>query len=100
MDENEKLIQEMIRFGALGYQRGLLVGTGGNLSCRCPEGLYITASGVCLRKMTAADLLLVDLSGRVLQGAPGKRPSIETPFHIAIYQERADVFCVYHTHAT
>ena len=100
MDGSGALIQDMIRFSALGYQRGLIVGTGGNVSCRCPEGVCITASGTCLGDMDAEDILLVNLSGCVMQGAAGKRPSIETPFHIAVYQVRPDVSCVYHTHAT
>ena len=83
MDGSGALIQDMIRFSALGYQRGLIVGTGGNVSCRCPEGVCITASGTCLGDMDAEDILLVNLSGCVMQGAAGKRPSIETPFHIA-----------------
>ncbi|MBQ6807539.1 MAG: class II aldolase/adducin family protein [Firmicutes bacterium] len=100
MNSLQKRREEIIEFGRLGYERGLFTGTGGNISCRCPEGMLITRSGVSLRSMEPEDILLVDGEGRLLEGAEGFRPSIETGFHAAIYRARPEVSCVYHTHAT
>lgn len=100
MDSLQKRREEIIEFGRLGYGRGLFTGTGGNISCRCPEGLLITRSGVSLRDMRCRDILLVSREGQLLEAAEGFRPSIETGFHAAIYQDRPEVNCVYHTHST
>lgn len=102
MDEAKlkNLKQEIIEFGRLGYERGLQAATGGNISCRFREGMLITRSGVSLRAMQERDILLVDGEGKLLEEADGRRPSIETGFHLTIYQARPDIDCVYHSHST
>ena len=92
-------IRDLLTFGALCYERGLVTGTGGNLSSRSPAGMCITRSGVSLRAMKAADILEVDMTGRLLRPGPF-RPSIETGFHSVIYRLRPEAGAVFHSHAT
>jgi L-ribulose-5-phosphate 4-epimerase len=48
-------------------------------------------------KLTASDIVVVDVDGNVIDG--GRKPSIETPLHCAVYRKRRDVFGVSHTHS-
>ncbi len=77
----------------------LIVGTAGNVSARDPESglVAITPSSYPYEVMTAADILLVNLNGKVIAG--DRRPSKETPLHTAILRERADINAVVHTHS-
>lgn len=77
----------------------MVTGTWGNVSLRIPdeELLIITPSGVEYEKLQPEDMVLVDFSEQVQEGS--YRPSIETPMHLAIYQNRPDVNAVVHVHS-
>jgi L-fuculose-phosphate aldolase len=77
----------------------LISGTSGNLSARQrgDRACLITPSGVDYDAMRPADLVLVDLEGRVISG--GLKPSTDTMTHVAIYRSRPDVAAVVHTHS-
>jgi len=78
---------------------GLVSGTSGNLSVREAGGrtCLITPSGVDYDAMRSADLVQVDLDGRVRAGR--LKPSTDTRIHVAIYRARPDVGAVVHTHS-
>ena len=79
------------------WARGLVAGRDGNVSARLsPDRLLVTPSGGAKRDLAAAQLLEVDLAGRVLAG--GGRPSSELPMHLALYASRPDVGAVVHAH--
>lgn len=79
------------------YQRGFIAGTEGNVSVRVDaDRIWITPSGHHKGMMHVADLLLIDLEGRVHVGQG--RPSSETPMHLALYQSRDDIQSVVHAH--
>jgi L-fuculose-phosphate aldolase len=83
--------------------KGLVVGTGGNISLRLPpEGkrrlLAVTPSSKHYDLIGIDDIQVVDFSGKKVEG--DLNPSIETPMHIAIYKARKDVNAVIHTHST
>ncbi|MGE0479736.1 MAG: class II aldolase/adducin family protein [Phycisphaerae bacterium] len=67
------------------YQRQLVSGTEGNLSCRIGgDRVLCTPSGVCKGVLRPADLCVVDLAGNQLSGS---RPrSSEVLMHLAIYR--------------
>jgi L-fuculose-phosphate aldolase len=78
--------------------RGLNRGSTGNLSLRASGGgFWITPTGMSPEEFGAADMVLLDDAGRVLQGAWA--PSTEWPFHRAIYATRADLRAVVHLHS-
>ena len=91
-------IREIIKYSAVAYQRGLVSGTGGNISVRCDNNLIITATNVPLRDVTPDKLILCSLDGTPLDAAPGERPSKETGFHAAVYKVRPDIMWVAHLH--
>jgi L-ribulose-5-phosphate 4-epimerase len=79
-------------------QKGFLSATGGNLSVRI-EGqaaFAITPSNYDYMKMLPEDICVLDLELNVLEGT--RKPSVESGMHAAIYQARADVQAVIHTH--
>ncbi len=83
-------------YGKLLYERKLTVGTSGNLSARVGDAIVITPTGVCKGMMHEYDLIRMEIAnGRVTAGG---KPSMETPFHLAFYRNRADVGAVIHSH--
>lgn len=82
------------------FRRGLVGGAGGNISVRVPreDRALITATGICLGDIDERTIVLVDLNGTMLEGAPGMRPSKETGFHVCAYRLRPHVGAVVHLH--
>ena len=80
-------------------RRGLVLYTFGNVSgISREEGLVaIKPSGVPYETMSAADIVVTDLSGRVMEG--NLRPSSDLATHLKIYSHFSDVGGVAHTHS-
>jgi L-ribulose-5-phosphate 4-epimerase len=96
-DENHlksDIVEMSHRCGALGWCPGTL----GNISLYNPktERVYIKRSGADLNRLKPEDIMTLDLDGNILEGE-GK-PSIETNFHLGIYNVRKDVKAVFHVH--
>jgi ribulose-5-phosphate 4-epimerase/fuculose-1-phosphate aldolase len=79
-------------------QKGYLMATGGNLSLRIPgrTAFAITPSNYDYLQMTADDVCVLDFQLGVIAG--DHKPSVESGMHAGIYQARADVQAVVHTH--
>ncbi len=95
----EALREELVRLHLDLPRYGLVVWTGGNVSARDPEtGLVaIKPSGVRYEDLTAESMVVLDVDGRVVDGA--LHPSSDTASHLYIYRERPDVNGVVHTHS-
>jgi L-fuculose-phosphate aldolase len=77
--------------------RGLVIGTGGNLSVRAGDLVAVTPTGGVLGELTAAQMTVIDLDGAVADG--DLAPTSEVPLHLAIYRHTLAA-SVTHTHAT
>jgi L-ribulose-5-phosphate 4-epimerase len=79
---------------------GLVTLTWGNASgIDRSEGLVvIKASGVGYENMTPSDMVVVDLDGNVVSGE--RRPSTDTPTHIALYRAFDELGGIVHSHST
>jgi L-ribulose-5-phosphate 4-epimerase len=77
---------------------GYLMATGGNLSVRIKgeNAFAITPSNFDYMQMTAQDICILDFDLKALEGA--LKPSVESAMHAAVYQVRADVNAIVHTH--
>ncbi len=76
---------------------GVNFGYSGNISARLSEEeILVSPSGVRKSELKPEELIVVDLSGRVVRGS-GK-PSVELPTHLAIYKARRDVNAIVHVH--
>jgi L-ribulose-5-phosphate 4-epimerase len=73
--------------------------TSGNVSGRDREtGLVvIKPSGYSYEEMRPEHMVVVDLSGQVVEGY--LKPSVDTDTHLYVYQHRPDVFGMVHTHS-
>lgn len=80
------------------WQRGLIAGSGGNLSLRVGQTshIMIKPSGLANIDCQADNLLGVDGRGQVVVGRG--RPSKDLGFHLAIYRVRPDVRGIVHAH--
>ena len=78
---------------------GLVLMTWGNASAIDREkGLVvIKPSGVPYDGMRPEDMVVVDLEGRVVEGA--HKPSVDTPTHLVLYRAWPEVGGVVHTHS-
>jgi L-ribulose-5-phosphate 4-epimerase len=79
---------------------GLVTLTWGNVSGvdRASGFVAIKPSGVAYDSMTAEDIVIVDPDGDVVWGE--RRPSTDTPTHVALYRAFAEIGGVVHTHST
>lgn len=78
--------------------KGYLMATGGNLSLRVAgrPAFAVTPSDYDYLLMQPDDVCVLDFDLKVLEGE--RKPSVESAMHGAIYQARADVNAVVHTH--
>lgn len=95
----ESAAQEFMAVAQRLWNRGLLAGSGGNLSLRVDGTSYvmIKPSGVPNVDCQPETLLGVDLTGKVVIGQG--RPSTDTGFHLGIYRTRPKVQGIVHAHA-
>jgi L-ribulose-5-phosphate 4-epimerase len=81
-------------------RRGLVLYTFGNASgiSRADGLVVIKPSGVAYDRMTADDLVITDLDGRIVEGS--LRPSSDLPTHLALYRAFEPIGGIVHTHST
>ncbi|KAI8331183.1 methylthioribulose-1-phosphate dehydratase [Chlamydoabsidia padenii] len=90
------LIPELCR---LFYSLGWVTGTGGGISIRNGEHVYIAPSGVQKERMVSDDLFVLALQDRTLiRQPPVLKPSACTPLFYNAYSMRAAGACI-HTHS-
>ncbi|WP_097028170.1 class II aldolase/adducin family protein [Clostridium peptidivorans] len=98
MESYLKEKNEVIQAGKAMLNEGYTVGTWGNISVRSDDGKYmiITPSGVDYEIITPEIMSVVDMEGNLVSG---KKPSIETGLHLAIYQNRPEINAIMHSHS-
>jgi ribulose-5-phosphate 4-epimerase/fuculose-1-phosphate aldolase len=90
--------QQIVAIAQQLVHQGYLMATGGNLSIRIPgqAAFAITPSNYDYLQMSAMDICVLDFDLRAIEGQ--RKPSVESGMHAGIYQTRADVNAVVHTH--
>lgn len=96
----EELKQKVFEANLQLVQYGLVVLTWGNVSgIDREEGLFvIKPSGVPYDKMTAEDMIVMDLKGNKVEGR--LNPSSDTPTHLELYKNFNDIGGIVHTHSS
>lgn len=81
-------------------KRGLAIYTFGNVSALDARRgvIAIKPSGVPYEKLGVDDLVVVDLSGKIVEGK--LRPSSDTPTHLVLYRAWKGIGGVVHTHSS
>jgi len=96
-----RLRKELAEFSRRCFDRGLVTGTGGNLSVRVPgtDTALITPTGISLGDIDPEINLLMQIAdGAIIENPCGLGPSKETAFHLAVYQLRPEAGAVAHVH--
>ena len=80
-------------------RRGLVTYTWGNVSGIDRESglVVIKPSGVCYEALTEGDMVVVDLTGQVVEGA--YKPSSDTLTHVELYKAFPELGGIVHTHS-
>ena len=96
----ETLRQQVLEANLSLPAHGLVTLTWGNVSGidRESELVAIKPSGLSYEAMTAEDIVVVDLDGGQVEGE--RRPSTDTPTHLALYRAFEEIGGVVHTHST
>ncbi len=96
----EKLKEDVFRANLELVRYGLIIMTWGNVSGidRASGLIVIKPSGVSYDEMTAGDMVVTDLEGRVVEGT--LKPSTDAPTHRALYKSFPAIGGVVHTHST
>ena len=96
----ESLRNEVLAANLALWRGGVVLLTWGNVSARDEdEGVVaIKPSGIPYEAMTAEDIVVLDLDGTQIAG--DRRPSSDTPTHLALYRGFGGVHGVAHTHST
>ena len=81
-------------------KNGLVLFTWGNVSAIDKESglVVIKPSGVKYENMTAEDMVVVDLDGKIVEGR--LNPSSDTPTHLELYKAHKEIGGIVHTHST
>lgn len=96
----EQLKEQVLRANLLLPKHGLVTFTFGNVSgIERGQGLVvIKPSGVSYEKMTAEDMVVLDVeTGKVVEGK--LQPSSDTPTHLELYQAFSNIGGIVHTHS-
>lgn len=96
----EKLKEEVFKANISLVEHGLVIFTFGNVSAfdRNSGLMVIKPSGVSYSEMTPDDMVVIDLSCKVVEGS--LRPSTDAPTHAALYKSFPSVGGVVHTHSS
>ena len=95
----EQLKQAVLEANLELPKKGLVTYTWGNVSGIDRESglIAIKPSGVEYDVMTAEDIVLIDLAGKVVEGK--LKPSSDAPTHVALYNAFPEIGGVTHTHS-
>ena len=96
----EKLKQEVYEANLKLVEYNLVLFTWGNVSAIDRESglVVIKPSGVDYSKMTADDMVVMNLDGEKVEGR--LNPSSDTPTHLELYRRFPEIGGVAHTHST
>ncbi len=95
----ERLKEEVYQLHLELLRNNLVTWTSGNISSRDRDSglVVIKPSGVRYEALRPEHMVVVDLSGHVIEGS--LKPSSDTATHLYVYRHRPDVNGVVHTHS-
>lgn len=95
----EQLKQDVYEANMELVEKGLVIYTWGNVSGIDKETGYVVIkpSGVDYAVMSADDMVVVDLDGKIIEGK--YKPSSDTATHLELYKKYPEIGGVVHTHS-
>ena len=95
-DRKSKIEQDLIKYSRLIAKAGFVIGTGGNISAKAGDIVYLKAKDADLAKVGPDDFVGYSLSRNKLIS---KKPvTHEWRLHIGCFKARADIGAVIHVH--
>jgi L-fuculose-phosphate aldolase len=95
----EQLRADIVEVGRRLWMRGQVASNDGNISVRLGrDRLLMTPANVSKGFMTPDMMVITNLDGQLVAGAPGRKPSSEILMHLVAYRHRPDVGAVVHAH--
>lgn len=96
--DRNRLREQIAAFGKSLFDRGLTMGSSGNISVRLDDGGWLmTPTNACLGRLDPARIACLDRDGRLVDG---DAPTKESFLHRAMYDERPQSGAVVHLHST
>ncbi|WP_331376745.1 3-oxo-tetronate 4-phosphate decarboxylase [Sinorhizobium chiapasense] len=97
MSEN-RLREEICRYGRSLFERGLTPGSSGNISLRLDDGGWlVTPTNASLGFLDPARISRLGAAGQLISG---DKPTKEIPLHSALYETRGSARAIVHLHST
>lgn len=97
--KKEKAREEILKYSKKLYNKNLVAGTSGNISCRIDDSVFITPSGISYEEMTVEDIVEIDFLGNVINNSLNRKPSSEWQMHIEVYKKYDKYNAIVHTHS-
>mgnify|MGYP000202620598 FL=1 len=97
MSAESALREQICLLGKSLFDRGLTMGSSGNISVRLDTGWLMTPTNACLGRLDPARLTRLDAAGRHIDG---DAPTKEQFLHTAMYEERPQSGAIVHLHST
>ncbi len=94
---SSRLRKELAGFGRKLFEKGLIHGSGGNISAREGKFVYLSPSGFYLNNIKPSQHIKLNLRTGKKENSVLK-PTCETPMHLACYRARSDIQAVIHVH--
>ncbi|MDY5023298.1 MAG: class II aldolase/adducin family protein [Blautia sp.] len=92
----ESICDDIISVGKQLYERGLIIGTDGNVSIKMDDGnIVITGSGFCKGKLKREYMTVITPAGEILKGP---KPARDVRMHLAVYRTNPEAKAVVHAH--
>jgi L-fuculose-phosphate aldolase len=91
--------EEVLAAARLMHERGLVIGSAGNVSARWGDEVLLTPTRRYYDELTPEDLVTLPLRSRP-SAAALRSVSREWRLHLAIYAARPEVAAIVHTHST
>lgn len=93
-----RLREQIVVYGQSLFDRGLTMGSSGNISVRLGDGGWLmTPTNACLGRLDPAQLARLDANGNLVDG---DAPTKESFLHMAMYDERPQSGAIVHLHST
>lgn len=91
-----EIAREVAYFMKRLYLQRLTTTTGGNISFRRGDEIFITPGSTDKARMETEEIGILDLEGNILK--PGFKPTVEAVLHLSVYRSRPDICAVIHAH--
>ncbi|PYX93439.1 MAG: class II aldolase family protein [Acidobacteria bacterium] len=97
MSSERQYRKQIVHYGHMLHERGLVAATDGNLSVRLDSGrILVTPTAMSKGMMRPSDMVIVDMEGHRIAGR--RNVSSEIGMHLLIYRLRPDVNGIVHAH--